>query len=571
MSTIGSAVRETGISLATVFRQPALRRLNLALAGSMIGDWAYATAIAVWAYGIGGASAVGIWATSRLALMAVLAPFAAALADKYPRRAVMIGCDLARFVLVGAAAIVVQVDGPAAVVFVLATLSPIFGTAFRPAQMALTPSLVRTPEELTATNGVASTVESLAFFVGPALAAFLLAVADVASVFAVNAATFLLSAIIVSGIRPRVTADTPVPVTPAGEAVGTDGEELEKAAEAEAHFLKDALEGFRVIWRHPDLRLVVTTYCAQTVVAGAMAVFVVAIAFDMTDLGASGLGWLDSVLGIGAIIGGFLAIGLGARRRLASDFGWGVVFWAIPLLLIAIWPTAVAAFIAMAIIGAANPVVDVNASTILQRLTPDAVMGRVFGALESGLISTMALGALIMPLLIAGPGLRWGFVILSVPIAVIALLGMARLRKLDRTVSEPEGVALLAGVPLFAPLARPLLESLAGKLTRIEVPAGTDVVRVGEAGDRFYVIESGRLEATYEGRELSSMGPGECFGEIALLRDVPRTATVRARVPVRALAITKDDFLVAVTGHPATHAIANDIAARRVVDDTSPD
>ena len=175
--------------------------------------------------------------------------------------------------------------------------------------------------------------------------------------------------------------------------------------------------------------------------------FAVAIAFDMTDLGASGLGWLDSVLGVGAIFGGFLAIGLGALDRLASDFGWGVVFWAIPLLLVAVWPTAGAAFVAMAIIGAANPVVDINASTILQRLTPDAAMGRVFGALESGLIATMALGALVMPLLIAGPGLRWGFVILSVPIAVIALLGMPRLRKFDRTVSEPEGVALLAGVP----------------------------------------------------------------------------------------------------------------------------
>jgi MFS family permease len=564
MSTIGSAVRETGISLGTVFRQPALRRLNLALAGSMIGDWAYATAIAVWAYGIGGASAVGIWATSRLALMAVLAPFAAALADKYPRRRVMIGCDLVRFVLVGAAAIVVQADGPAAVVFVLATLSPIFGTAFRPAQMALTPSLVRTPEELTATNGVASTVESLAFFVGPALAAFLLAIADVASVFAVNALTFLLSAIIVAGIRPGATADVPVPVTPAGEAVGTGAEELEKAAEEEAHFLKDAFEGFRVIWRHPDLRLVVTTYCAQTVVAGAMGVFVVAIAFDMTDLGASGLGWLDSVLGIGAIIGGFLAIGLGARHRLASDFGWGVVFWAIPLMLVSIWPNAVAAFIAMAIIGAANPVVDVNASTILQRLTPDAVMGRVFGALESGLIGTMALGALVMPLLIAGPGLRWGLVILSVPIAVIALLGMPRMRKLDRTVSEPEGVSLLAGVPLFAPLARPLLEGLAGKLTRIEVPAGTDVVRVGETGDRFYVIESGRLGATYDSRELSTMGAGECFGEIALLRDVPRTATVTALEDSVLQTLEREDFLAAMSGDTDLLGRTESMAARRI-------
>ena len=119
-----------------------------------------------------------------------------------------------------------------------------------------------------------------------------------------------------------------------------------------------------------------------------------AIAFDMTDLGPSGLGWLDSVLGVGAILGGFLAIGLASRHRLASDFGWGVVFWALPLLLIAVWPTVWAAFIAMAIIGAANPVVDINANTILQRLTPDAVMARVFGALESGLISTMALGSL---------------------------------------------------------------------------------------------------------------------------------------------------------------------------------
>jgi len=291
---------------------------------------------------------------------------------------------------------------------------------------------------------------------------------------------------------------------------------------------------------------------------------VVAIAFDMTDLGASGLGWLDSVLGIGPIIGGFLAIGLGARHRLASDFAWGVVFGAVPLMLISIWPTAVAAFIAMAIIGAANPVVDVNASTILQRLTPDAVMARVFGALESGLIGTMALGALVMPLLIAGPGLRWGLVILSVPIAVIALLGMPRMRKLDRTVSEPEGVSLLAGIPLFAPLARPLLEGLAGKLTRIEVPAGTDVVRVGETGDRFYVIESGRLEATYDSRELSTMGAGECFGEIALLRDVPRTATVTALEDSVLQTLDREDFLAAMSGDTELLGRTESMAARRI-------
>ena len=168
-----------------------------------------------------------------------------------------------------------------------------------------------------------------------------------------------------------------------------------------------------------------------------------------------------------------------------------------------------------------------------------------------------------MPQLIAGPGLRWGFVILSVPIVAIALLGMPRLRKLDRTVSEPEGVALLTGVPLFAPLARPLLESLADKLTRIEVPAGTDVVRVGEVGDRFYVIESGRLEATYEGRELS-MGAGECFGEIALLRDVPLTATVTAEEDSVLQALDREDFLAAMSGDSELLGRAESLASRRI-------
>ena len=393
MASIGSAVRETGSSLSIVFRRPPLRRLNLALAGSLIGDWAYMTAVAVWAYDVGGAAAVGIWTTIRLAMMAVVAPFGSAMADRMSRKKLMVICDLARTVLVLAAAAVVEYDGPVAAVFVLATLAPLFGTAFRPAQLSLTPSLVENPQELTAANGVSSTLESVAFFVGPAIAGFLLAVADVATVFALNAATFLWSAALVAGIR--LTATAPVVVDP------------DEPPEPKVGFLSEAMEGFRFVWRSADLRLVFAIYSAQTVVAGASYVFVVAIAFDLTDLGASGLGWLESTLGVGSILGGLLAIGLATRKRLASDFGWGVIFWALPLLLISIWPSVTAAFLAMAIIGAANPVVDINANTIIQRIAPDAVLGRVFGALESVLITTMALGALAMPLLIAGPGLRW--------------------------------------------------------------------------------------------------------------------------------------------------------------------
>jgi MFS family permease len=535
-----------------VFRRPPLRRLNLALAGSLIGDWAYMTAVAVWAYDVGGAAAVGIWSTIRLALMAVVAPFGSAMADRMSRKKLMIICDLARTVLVLGAAAVVEFDGPAAVVFVLATLAPLFGTAFRPAQLSLTPSLVENPQELTAANGVSSTLESVAFFVGPAIAGFLLAVADVATVFALNAATFVWSAALVAGIRVASTVPATVP---------SDPEEL---LERKVGFLSEAMEGFRFVWRSADLRLVFAVYSAQTVVAGASYVFAVAIAFDLTGLGAAGLGWLDSTLGVGAILGGLLAIGLATRKRVASDFGWGVIFWALPLLLIAVWPTAAAAFLAMAVIGAANPVVDINANTIIQRITPDAVLGRVFGALESCLIATMALGALAMPALIAGPGLRWGLVVVAVPIVGIGLAALPHLRGLDRSVSEPAGVDLLGNTPLFAPLARPLLETLAGRLVRVAVPAGETVMREGDLGDRFYVIESGSLAATFQGRPLSTMGPGECFGEIALLRDVPRTATVTAVEDSVLQALERDDFLAAMSGDRDLMSRTESLAARRI-------
>lgn len=556
--SIRSSVRQTAATMATVFRRPSLRRLNVALAASAIGDWAYSTAIAVWAYGEGGATAVGIWGTIRFTLMAVTAPFGAALADRISRKAVMVACDLVRLVLVLAAAVLVKWDGPPAIVFVVATLSPIVGTAFHPAQMALTPSLVENPQELTAANAVASTLDSLAFFVGPALAGLLLALADIPTVFAFNAATFVVSAVLVAGI----SAAGPITATSADRGA----EQTQDAAPADnvPRFVSEALEGFRVVVRNPALRLVFGIYCAQTVVAGASLVFGVAIALEITDLGPAGLGYLDSVLGVGALLGGFLAAGLAVRRHPATDFGWGVVFWTLPLMLIAIWPTTWAAFLAMFIIGVANPVVDVNASTIVQRISPDAVLGRVFGALESGLIATMALGSLAMPLLIGWLGLRWGLVAISAPIALLGLAAMARLHRLNRVVSEPEAVTLLGGVPLFQPLVRPLIEMLAGRLTRVEVPPGTVVVREGDYGDRFYVVQSGKLDATYRGEQLSRMGPGECFGEIALLQDTRRTASVIARDDCVLYALDRDDFLAAMEGDRQLRFRVEALAARRI-------
>ena len=283
------------------------------------------------------------------------------------------------------------------------------------------------------------------------------------------------------------------------------GESGPDAGEEKESFFTESMAGFKTIWANRDLRLVTLIYAAQTVVAGASIVFAVAIAVQMTDFGPKGVGYLDSMLGVGAILGGLVAIGRATARRIATDFGIGVIFWALPLLLAAAWPNTIAAFAAMFIIGFANPIVDVNASTILQRIADDEVMGRVFGALETALIGAMALGSIIMPILIHTVGLRWSLTVLAVVITAVVLPAMARLRALDSSLAEPEGLAILRQIPLFVPLEPKSLELIANQLVRLEVPAGEIVIREGDEGDRFYVVESGRLTATHAGGVLSSM------------------------------------------------------------------
>jgi len=564
MSRVGDAIGETRISLATVFRNPGLRRVNLAFAGSSIGDWAYVTAITVWAYGVGGVVVVGVWGTVRLALMAIVGPFTATLADRYPRKMVMIGCDLTRGAIVLINSVLIWRGAPPLMVFVLASIAAIVATPFRPAVAALVPSLADSPEELTASNGATSTIESVAIFVGPALGGMLLTITSVPVVGLFDVLTFLWSAALIS--RIVVTHGDRVGV---GAAAADDDPDVARTiAPADVadkeDFLTEVLAGFRTIFASRDLTMISLVYCAQTVVAGASAVFGISIAVEFTTFGASGVGYIDSAFGVGAILGGFVAIGRATARKLATDFGVGVVFWALPLLLVAIWPQTAAALLAMAIIGFANPIVDVNASTILQRLTPDAVLGRVFGALDTGLTAGMALGSVLMPLLIHVVGLRWSLAILGVGVAAVVLPAFPQFRRLDRILGAPEGLVLLRTMPIFAPLEPKRLEAIAQHLGRLDVPAGEVVIREGDEGDRFYIVESGRTTATHAGQVLSSQGPGDPFGEIALLRDVPRTATVTADQDSVLLYLDRDTFLAAVRGDDGVATRADDLVSRRI-------
>lgn len=549
---VHGALREMRDSLRSVVSNPSLRRIQLALTGSMIGDWAYATAVTVWAYGVGGVTAVGVWTAIRLSLMAITAPFGAALADRFSRKAVMIATDLIRALLVLAAAICLVTDAPAAPIFILATLTSLLGTPFRCAQRAWMPSLARTPEELTASNGASSTIESLSFFIGPALGALLIAATSVEVVFFVNVATFAWSMLFVLGVT-----------SPASETAPDVGADVDTEDEKEG-FLVEVTHGFRSIAADRDLTTVVLLASAQTIVAGASIVFLVVMAVEILDIGAEGVGFLESVLGVGAIVGGLLAVARASRHRLASDMTVGVVLWAAPLLLVTAWPSPTTVFVAVAILGVANPLVDVNLDTIIQRLAPDAVLGRVFGALEACLIATMALGSFLMPVLLNTMSLRASVGVVGGFVALIALPFVPRMRRLDARLTAPPGLDLLRQIAMFAPLAPGTVEDLARHLVRQPVSAGDVILSEGDQSDRFFVIESGRVKVTQGGNELRREGAGEFFGEIGLLRDVRRTATVTAVEDTVLMTLDRDQFLAAVNGQREAFLAADDIVTRRL-------
>jgi len=552
-------LQESRTALAEVFRNPSLRRVNLALAGSIIGDWAYAVGVSVYAYRQGGATAVGLFAVVRYVSMAVAAPFTSVLADRHDRKRVMVIADLLRFGLVAAAALVIAADGPALLVYGFGLVTSLAATAFRPAQMALLPSLARHPAELTAANVASTTIESVGFFAGPAIAGALLALSNVEVVFGFNALTFLWSGLLVS-MLPTSAAKR---ADDAG--VEQDGEgEVEPPAPREG-MLSGATLGFKAILGNRDLTLLVALYCAQTVVAGASLVFGVAIAFDMLGMAEASVGLLDAMVGVGGLVGGFVALMLATRGRLAVDFGFGVLLWSAPLVLIVASPRLAPVLVTMALLGLGNSLVDINAFTIMQRLVPDEVMGRVFGALDSALIAGMALGSLAMPLMINTIGLESGLLVIGVIVSALALVSLKRLRRIDTIALAPEGLDLLRAVPLFAPLPERSIERLARCAVVVDVTAGEEVFHLGDGGDLFYVIESGEAEVVIADDLTTTVGPGDSFGEIALLRDVPRQATVRAATDLRLRAIGRRVFLEVVTGHNEASAQADRMIDRMLV------
>ena len=536
--------RRLGESLrafAAVFANPDLRRIELAWGGSVIGQWGYEVALAVFAYRAGGAAAVGVVALVRLLPAAVVAPFAALLGDRFWRRRIMVAADLARVCAMGGAGAAVFAGASTVIVYSLAVLTALASTAFGPAQSALLPSLARSPEELTAANATSTTLESVGFFIGPALGGLLLAVTSVGAVFAATAALFLWSALILGRVRTDSRGDPGIEVDSIG---------------------REALAGFRAIAGEGRLRLVVGLYGAQTVVAGIMRVLLVVTALRILDLGPSGVGFLNSANGVGALAGAIVLLGVISTGRLATVFGLGILLWGVPLVLLGLSPSVALALFCFGVVGVGNVLVDVAGLTLLQRMAPDEVRARVFGVLESVFLATIGIGAILAPLLTSAFGPRGALIAAGVGLCVVVLLFWRRLGTVDAPALVPEEeLSLLRGVPIFVPLPQVTLEQVASHLSQVRLAAGDVVFRRGDHGDRFYVVEAGEVIVSPESRPPVTLGRGGYFGEIALLRDVPRTATVTARTEVELHALERDIFIAAVTGHAPSAEAADAVIA----------
>jgi MFS family permease len=526
-----------------VFANPHVRNVQIAGAGSTLGVWAYGVALPVYAYHAGGKSAVGLLFFARFVLAALASPWLGLLADRWSRRGVMLWSDLVRTVLMAGMTVVASTGGSAYIVYVLAITSTIVASAWGPAQAALMPSLVNSPDELTAANVVENTISSVGMFAGPALGGILLVVSGTAAVFALTGALTLWSALFVL----RVPRDKPP-------------EPAERP-----HFLRELTAGFSTVLHRPALRVIVGLSAAQAFVDGLLEVLLVLIALQLLHGGNGTLGWLNVAAGIGSIAGAFVVAVLATRRRLAGGFALGLLLSGIPLALTAAVSSLPPALVLIGVLGVGAVFCQVNSVTLLQRSAENEVMGRVFGVLECLILTGLAAGSIAAPGIVSWLGLKGALIAsgLCVPVLLIPLWPSLR-RIDDEAVIAEEPLKLLRRIEIFAELPEPLLERLAAGATSVSVEADQVVVSRGEVGNHFYAIASGQAIVELDDGSARELGPGEGFGEIALLRDVPRTATVRAIEPLKIYAIERDEFLAAVTGHAQTLASAENIVLSRL-------
>jgi MFS family permease len=511
-------------ALSATVRNSNLRRAQLSFGATWTSEWAFTVALAVVAFRDGGATAVGVVTFARMAPAVFLSPLGTALADRFARDRVLVWSCVIRAVAIAAAAVVLAVGGSAVVVYALVAIATAAFTVFRPAHTALLPALCMTPLELTSANVVRGLIDSLGTLLGPLVAALLLALASPTMVFVSTAALALGSGALLLGLsyeaapRPK-----PLPLP---------------------RIVPETVDGFRALVRYRDAGLLIGLALAQTVTRGFLTVFVVVVAIDLLEMGEPGVGLLTAAVGAGAVASSLGAVMFVRGARLAVLEGLGVVLWGLALTLSGALPYEPVVVALMCVIGIGNALVDIGLHTLPARLVPDELLARVFGAKESLTAAAVAVGSFVTPFAIALLGIRGALVVLGLFAPALVVLAWARLRAIDGSIAHRDAeVKVLNRVGMLRALPMAAVDDLARRVEHADFAAGHVVVRQGERGDRFYVIADGEADVIRDGRQVGTLESGEGFGEIALLRDVPQTATVSARTPLRLFTLRLSDLL----------------------------
>ena len=518
---------------------------NRALAGVMLAYAVFsATQNAVWiamlvyAYNRGGTATAGAVAVAQLVPAALLAPVAATVADRRSPVGVLVGGYLVQVAGMLAAAVAIALDSPLAAYAGAVVASAAVATT-RPAQTVVVPALVHNAEELTAANALTGWVESVSVVASSAVTGVLLAMAGPGSVFAVAGVAGLLSVLFAATVRGR-------------GALAIDGG---------AGGLAGTLAGLRLLAREPAPRLLVTLLGAQWVVIGALDILFVLVAVQVLHRGQGWVGYLNMAYGVGGVLAGLAGMALVGRRRLLPPILGSVILIGAALALTAFSTAAGVTVALLAVVGGGRALFNLASRTLLQRAVPAEVVGRVFGVAESIAMTGLAVGSALVPLLVVAGGTVAAVLGTAAILPLVALVGGRGLFALDAAAHVPiVEIALLRSLRIFHALPGPALEGLARSVEPVGLAVGDVLIREGEPGDCFYAIADGRLEVTIGGVPVATKVRGDGVGEIALLYNVPRTATVTATSLATVFALTRAAFLVAVAGHAPTAQAAIAVA-----------
>jgi MFS family permease len=511
-------------------------------------------AMLVFAYSRGGATIAALVAAAQLVPAAAAAPVVAALADRHSPVALLTGGYLVQAAAMAATAAAV-IAGAAWAAYAAAVVAATAVTTTRPAQSTVVPSVAATADQLTAANVVLGWLEAAAVAAAGLLAGVLISLGGVGSVFAVCAGLGLAAAFLVARLRVASLA-SPEQSEPAegggrGGLGGLGG-------------VGGVGEGLRLAARKPRLRLMLALLTADAVVVGALDLLIVILAISVLGRSQAWAGYLNFAWGAGAVLAATASAVLVGRRLGAPILGAALIFsGALAALAFGVGLAGTVAL--LTVVGASHCVLDVATRTLLQRSVPPELIGRIFGLLEGLVMAGLALGALIVPVLVHLGGNRLALLGVAALLPLAAVAGGRALIGLDADTPVPVvEIALLRSLPLFAELPAPAVEGLAAALTPVQLAAGDVLIRQGDVGDAYYAIAAGELDAWQDGHFLRRCGRGEGVGEIALLRAIPRTATVIAHSAATVYVLNREPFLTAILGHALTRRQADRIADARL-------